>query len=209
MNFLGGDIYPFGTEIKISHDHGLLQGTGLSVEDIGRFCIATRQDSGFVWKNNTYSATFAGDVKCFILWNKERLYINEFSLGVDGLYFGNIHKDISQKICDMYSMSTIPLSRCCWLPPQLIQPTWNPNVGDKVLYGGDTVTIVAITGSYVNPQGMSYLGGITIQHNADVLMVNAHEVSPLGSGECDHEFVNVGFTSLKMVCKKCDMERAS
>jgi hypothetical protein len=25
---------------------------------------------------------------------------------------------------------------------------------------------------------------------------------------CDHEWVNVGFSSIKMVCKKCDMEKA-
>lgn len=24
---------------------------------------------------------------------------------------------------------------------------------------------------------------------------------------CDHEFVNVGFSSIKMVCKKCDLEQ--
>jgi hypothetical protein len=33
--------------------------------------------------------------------------------------------------------------------------------------------------------------------------------TPINNNSCNHEFVNVGFTSLKFVCRKCNMEKTN
>lgn len=195
-------------EVRVSHYSELFRDTGISVGDIGRFCLATEQGKGFLWQTDTAFFTFASDDRCFILWDNERPYVKEFPFGVDGVYFGQVGQSVSRRICDMYGATNIPLSRCCWLPPQLIEPTWYPNIGDKASYGGDTVDIVGVKNAQVNPKDISEMGGIFINHDSlGVFMADAWKVGPLGTNACIHEFVNVGFTSIKMVCKKCDMEK--
>jgi hypothetical protein len=207
MDFTHGFTYPFGIEVKVSRDSELLKDTGLSVGDVGRFCLATEQGIGSIWQTDASFLFFVNDDRCFILWDEERPYTREFQFGVDGVYFEQVGQSVSRRICDVYGASNIPLSRCCWLPSQLIEPTWYPNIGDKASYGGDAVDIVGIKNGLVNPQDVSEMGGIFIHHSSGIFMADAWKVRPLGDAACRHEFVNVGFTSIKMVCKKCDMEK--
>jgi hypothetical protein len=49
-----------------------------------------------------------------------------------------------------------------------------------------------------------------ITDSGAILIIRGHQliaknkVTPI----CDHQWVNVGFSSIKMVCKKCDAEKS-
>lgn len=61
---------------------------------------------------------------------------------------------------------------------------------------------------YMNSLGKSEVGVVP---SGKIIARNEEEVNLIGTAsvdKCNHEYVNVGFTSIKLVCKHCDKEKA-
>lgn len=206
--------YIYGQPVEVQ-DSGILDGTGLKPLQRGYFmftCPTPRYWLNNYWKCRNGFLTFAKEEACLIGFTSRGGYVPQ-TKGVD--------RPIPQQQHDIIRRwrHSWPSDKLAWLPSEVLKACWSPCVGDCVrlaneaIFSSDKYFISDIVSGKIDPSNTYEAGFVEIKKE-NVMGISIREslrsIAPMDDDEekspCQHEWVNVGFYTIKMVCKYCDAE---
>jgi hypothetical protein len=207
--------YLHGQPVEIQ-DSEILDGTGLNPRQRGYFmfaCPTSRYWLNNYWKYKNGFLTFANEEACLVGFTGRGGYVAR-TKGVDRPFPQQQH-DIIRRWRHSW-----PLDKLAWLPSEVLKACWSPRVGEHVrlaeagIFSSNKYFISDIVSGKIDPSNTYEAGFVDIKKE-NVMGISIREslrsIIPMDDDKmeisCQHEWVNVGFYTLKMVCKYCDAEK--